>query len=99
MDDRRPPALRARPPRGAPRPRARLPRDSVVGRVVVVMRDSGDELEPGAPASGRAGRCCLAGMATGSALAARCVNRGWLRVGRLRARWSGPLTPEDGGWS
>jgi hypothetical protein len=45
MDDRRPPALRARPPRGAPRPRARVVRDPVMGRVVVAMRDSGDELD------------------------------------------------------
>jgi hypothetical protein len=66
-DDRRPTALRARPPRGAPRPRARGVRAPVVGRVVVAMRDSGDEL--GARARAKAGRagCCLAGMATGSA--------------------------------
>ena len=45
-DDRRPTALRARPPRGAQRPRAPVLRDLVIGCVVVAIRDSGDELEP-----------------------------------------------------
>jgi hypothetical protein len=48
-DDRRPTALRARPPRGAPRPRARGLRDGSVGRVVVAMRDSGDDLDIRSP--------------------------------------------------
>jgi hypothetical protein len=58
MDDRRPTALRARPPRGAPRPRARVLRLPVVGRVVVAMRDSGDELDTPSPRdAGRVGSC------------------------------------------
>jgi hypothetical protein len=65
-DDRRPTALRARPPRGAPRPRARVLRDPVVGRVVVAMRDSGDELDPEPTGSGPGG-AVWTGMATGSA--------------------------------
>jgi hypothetical protein len=67
MDDRRPTALRARPRRGAPRPRARVLRDPVVGRVVVAMRASGDELDPSAQQCASPA-CCLAGMATGGAL-------------------------------
>src|SRR5215475_13951137 len=42
-DDRRPTALRARPPRGAPRPRALVLDELLAGRVVDAIRDSGDE--------------------------------------------------------
>ena len=59
-DDRRPTALRARPPRGAPSSRALGLDELLVGRVVVAMRDSGDELEPEAR-SNAAGRAVLSG--------------------------------------
>src|SRR6266851_5297156 len=51
-DDRRPTALRARPPRGEPRPRARSLRELSVGRVVVVMSASQTSWTP-RPAHGR----------------------------------------------
>src|SRR5262249_22408866 len=57
-DDRRPAALRARPPRGAPRPRALVLDELLVGRVVDAMRDSGDERGP-SPRGGGPERCCL----------------------------------------
>jgi hypothetical protein len=92
-DDRLPTALRARPPRGARRPRALVLRDPVVGRVVVAMRDSGDELGP-EPAPKRGPACCLAGMATVSARTARCVSRGWLKEGDCEQAGSGLLALE-----
>jgi hypothetical protein len=46
---KRPTALRARPPRGAQTSRALALRESLVGCVVVAMRDLGDELEPRDP--------------------------------------------------
>jgi hypothetical protein len=92
MDDRRPTALRARPPRGAPRPRALVVGDPVAGRVVVAMRDSGDELEP-EPARGRTG--VLSGrdgnrQRASDAMRQRRLaeNEKWLRAG-----CSGPPAP------
>jgi hypothetical protein len=80
-DDRRPPALRARPPRGAPRPRALRLRESAEVSVVVAMRVSRSRAGTRSPRGSRARVSGRAGMATGSA-AARCVSRGWLREGR-----------------
>jgi len=60
MDDRRPTALRARPPRGAHTSRAQALRDPVVGRVVVAIRDSEDELDAESRAGGRS-RCAVVG--------------------------------------
>src|SRR5215472_3886298 len=65
-DDRRPTALRARPPRGAHSSRARLSRVPVLGWVVVVISAS-QMLDPSRPAKWRDSLAVWAGMATGSA--------------------------------
>src|SRR5215469_3912852 len=75
-DDRRPTALRARPPRGAPRPRARVVRVPVVGRVVVTMRDSGRRA--GDPSPHEAGRAVQSEPGWRPAAPKRAMRKPWL---------------------
>lgn len=72
---------------GAPRPRALMPRDSVAGRVVDAMRDSGDALET-KPARRRARRLVWPGWQPEARNGGAMHQPGPGREGALQGGWA-----------
>ena len=94
-DDRRPTALRARPPRGAPRPRACGLREVSVGRVVVVMPASQTSWDT--EARTRTGLACRLGPGWQPAALARVMHQpGLAEWSEDRLVW--PAGVKDDGW-